>query len=180
MEENPLARLSPREMDCLRLAADLRGSKDIGARLGITEGTVNGYINDAMRKLGANNRNDAARIFRENATTPSPIKSGARISRVVQADAHQPMMLAGGGARQSIPDIDAWSGAAQTETTQASGSGGRTGRFHILRGERQRNDLSKTQRLMWMAVASVVAIVIFASSAFVIDSLTRLAVAIRR
>jgi two-component system response regulator DesR len=57
--------LSDRERRVLRLAADGLSSAAIGAQLGLSEGTVRNYLSDAILKLGAANRVEAARIARE-------------------------------------------------------------------------------------------------------------------
>lgn len=58
--------LTDRERQALRLAGDGRKSADIAAALGISEGTVRNYLSDAMAKLGASTRVEAARMAREN------------------------------------------------------------------------------------------------------------------
>lgn len=55
-------RLSPREKECLRLVPELRSSKAIAQRLGLTPNTANEYIKSAMKKLGASDRYEAARL----------------------------------------------------------------------------------------------------------------------
>jgi DNA-binding CsgD family transcriptional regulator len=72
--EEGAARLTPREKECLRLVAAGRPSKDIGRRLGISQHTVDGYLDEARRKLGATDRFEAARRFRDaelHAAVPS-------------------------------------------------------------------------------------------------------------
>jgi two-component system response regulator DesR len=56
--------LTDRERQVLRLAGDGMASGDIGAELGLSEGTVRNYLSEAISKLGANNRVEAARIAR--------------------------------------------------------------------------------------------------------------------
>jgi DNA-binding CsgD family transcriptional regulator len=56
-ETNP--ELSPRELDCLALAAQGRTSIGIGHALGISPRTVDEYIAGACRKLGVRNRTQA-------------------------------------------------------------------------------------------------------------------------
>ncbi len=56
--------LSDRERQVLRLAADGRSSAEIAAGLHLSEGTVRNYLSEAISKLGAANRIDAARIAR--------------------------------------------------------------------------------------------------------------------
>ncbi|MER3483831.1 MAG: DNA-binding response regulator, partial [Meiothermus sp.] len=40
-------------------------SAEIAAKLGLSEGTVRNYLSEAISKLGASNRVEAARIARE-------------------------------------------------------------------------------------------------------------------
>lgn len=54
-------RLTPRERECLSLVARHLGSKEIARELGISPHTVDGYLDEARRKLGAATRRDAAR-----------------------------------------------------------------------------------------------------------------------
>ncbi|MEG8023357.1 LuxR C-terminal-related transcriptional regulator [Sphingomonas aurantiaca] len=63
MEEPRIDRLSNRHRDVLRGVAALRKTKQIAADLGIAPGTVDGYIAEAVRILGATDRGDAARML---------------------------------------------------------------------------------------------------------------------
>jgi two-component system response regulator DesR len=56
--------LSDRERSILQRAADGRSSAEIAAELRLSEGTVRNYLSEAIAKLGAANRIDAARIAR--------------------------------------------------------------------------------------------------------------------
>jgi two-component system response regulator DesR len=60
-EDDPL---TDRERQVLRLAGEGAPSGDIAAELGLTEGTVRNYLSEAISKLGASNRVEAARIAR--------------------------------------------------------------------------------------------------------------------
>lgn len=60
-EQDPL---SDRERQVLRLAAEGATSGDIAANLRLSEGTVRNYLSEAISKLGASNRVEAARIAR--------------------------------------------------------------------------------------------------------------------
>jgi two-component system response regulator DesR len=60
-DEDPL---TDRERAILQRAADGRSSADIAADLRLSEGTVRNYLSEAIAKLGAANRIDAARIAR--------------------------------------------------------------------------------------------------------------------
>lgn len=54
--------LTPREADCLELAADGATIEDIAARAHLSSGTVRNYLSSAITKLGAANRHDACAI----------------------------------------------------------------------------------------------------------------------
>src|SRR5690554_493682 len=61
-EEDPL---TDRERQVLRLASDGASTAGIAESLGLSEGTVRNYLSEAISKLGAANRIEAARIARE-------------------------------------------------------------------------------------------------------------------
>jgi len=56
--------LTDRERQVLRLAADGLSSADIAATLTLSEGTVRNYLSEAISKLGAQNRVEAANLAR--------------------------------------------------------------------------------------------------------------------
>ncbi len=60
-DEDPL---SDRERQILQRAGDGRSSAEIANELRLSEGTVRNYLSEAIAKLGAANRVDAARIAR--------------------------------------------------------------------------------------------------------------------
>jgi DNA-binding CsgD family transcriptional regulator len=70
----PLARLTTRELDVLRLLAAGRGNKDIGATLFISAKTASLHVSNIMAKLGAASRIEAAAIAHQQgiAAEPSP------------------------------------------------------------------------------------------------------------
>lgn len=57
--------LTDRERQVLREAGEGASSAAIAARLGLSEGTVRNYLSDAIAKLGAANRVEAARLARQ-------------------------------------------------------------------------------------------------------------------
>lgn len=50
---------SPRQMDCMRLAAQGLTSVEIAAKLNLSKGTVDNYVAQAIRLVGAKRRIDA-------------------------------------------------------------------------------------------------------------------------
>ncbi len=57
--------LTNRERQVLRLAGEGRSSAQIAETLFLSEGTVRNYLSEAIHKLDANNRTEAARIARQ-------------------------------------------------------------------------------------------------------------------
>lgn len=57
--------LTDRERQVLRHAGDGLASADIAAMLNLSEGTVRNYLSEAINKVGASNRTEAARIARQ-------------------------------------------------------------------------------------------------------------------
>lgn len=63
VEQDPL---TDREREVLRRAAEGESSAEMAAALGLSPGTVRNYLSEAISKLGAGNRVEAARIARRN------------------------------------------------------------------------------------------------------------------
>jgi two-component system response regulator DesR len=57
--------LTDRERQVLRMAAEGMATLEIASRIGLSDGTVRNYLSEAISKLGAANRVEAARIARE-------------------------------------------------------------------------------------------------------------------
>ncbi len=57
--------LTDRERQVLRYAGEGATGAEIAAKLNLSEGTVRNYLSEAISKLGAANRTDAARIARQ-------------------------------------------------------------------------------------------------------------------
>lgn len=58
--------LTNKERKALRLAADGKSTSEIAQALFVAEGTARNYLSEAISKLSASNRIDAARIARQN------------------------------------------------------------------------------------------------------------------
>jgi len=56
---SPLAKLTPRERDVMRLMAQAKGNKEISALLGISVGTAKTHLRHIFRKLGVSDRTGA-------------------------------------------------------------------------------------------------------------------------
>ncbi len=63
-EDLRLARLTPKEVACLRLVGQRMSSKEIASELGIAKTSVDTYCNRARAKLEVGGRQEAARLVR--------------------------------------------------------------------------------------------------------------------
>lgn len=68
----PSESLTPRQVECLRLVWERRTSKEIAAELGLSKGTVDTYIFEAVAVLGARNRREAAAMLFDAAPDATP------------------------------------------------------------------------------------------------------------
>ena len=72
-EKSPLDDLTPRERSVLDLVAKGKSNRQIANRLGLTEGTVKGYVSILLDKLGVQDRTQAALLavsLKRGATSP--------------------------------------------------------------------------------------------------------------
>ena len=86
MDQSTYDSLTPRELECLRLARD-RPTKEIVRVTALAPNTVDTYIRRATEKLGVNRR-QAARLVADHETCPPPVISqSSRLSdRVPNGD----------------------------------------------------------------------------------------------
>ena len=68
--QSPLDQLTPRERSVLDLLAQGRSNRQIANRLGLTEGTVKGYVSILLDKLGVQDRTQAALLAVSLKRTP--------------------------------------------------------------------------------------------------------------
>lgn len=143
----PAARLSPRQLDCLRLVWSRRAtSKEIAAELGISKSTVDKYIAEAIELTGARDRRQAAAmVFGETPTLPGEGREIAP-AETPPAEYHSHSARVSAQAASPLPDASSI-GAVP---------------FWPASGERRRlNTLSLLQtlgRIGLIAVASLVAL----------------------
>ena len=127
-QDSSFERLSPRMRECLRLVYRRRTTKEIAAALVLSPGTVDGYVAEAVRLLGARNRVEAAeRLHAWEAVPPSDF--APQSTGVVAVPLDQPVASdSGAGRRTPLP-------------IRQQGATG--------------NDLSILQRLGWILVLAI-------------------------
>ncbi len=149
-------RLTRRHRECLRGVRDLKGSKEIADELGIEKSTVDSYLTEAVKVLGARNRRDAALQWAAyDAAGPDLSHSSAR--EIVQDIT--PHKIGGDSARLSgsvavlpstvLPDevIVGAPGVSEEPLSKPRSSGIR---LPFRRKGQRGNDLSVGDRLIWI------------------------------
>jgi DNA-binding CsgD family transcriptional regulator len=169
MVKSSIARLTARHRDCLQLVVLNHSTKEIALLLKLSPNTVDGYISEAKDILGASSRRDAARIFRENARQRAPQGFRGNFSRVdfEQDSPSFPLSVSEEGLR-SATKSESGPQSFYTRIMPDHDS------FHWFRGAREHNSLKPHQRLLWIAIASLVAAIIFLVALNIIDTLARL------
>jgi DNA-binding CsgD family transcriptional regulator len=169
MVKAPIERLTARHRDCLRLVGANHSTKEIALALRLSPNTVDGYISGAKEIMGAATRRDAARAFQAFCLSSDPLNLGGKFSRVVSADIAPPHSL--GEHEASLRFA-----ASVAPGLPLPKVGGRfeNNSFHLFRGVRERNSLSSRQRLIWIALGSLIAAMILVAGVTSIDTLARL------
>ncbi|MGP7796370.1 helix-turn-helix domain-containing protein [Sphingomonas sp. CLY1604] len=149
-------RLTRRHRDCLRGVRDLKGSKEIAEDLGIEKSTVDSYLTEAVKLIGARNRRDAAlqwaRHEAENAqlsasqTTIIPVeaapdKIGGHSARLSEPAAVSPLPVSPDELIVGAP------GVPEEPPSRQRSSGIR---LPFRRKGQRDNDLSVGDRLIWI------------------------------
>jgi DNA-binding CsgD family transcriptional regulator len=147
-----IARLTPGQLDCLRLVDQHLSSKEIAAELSISPHTVDQRIRQALHTLGVERRSQAARIV-------------AQYSGPYQRLIHQSPYIPG-EPQSGHPE------AAVSHQIRHAGRAGETGGASFLTEQRPvsfrpslqppfatrsnpRNEMSVGQRLFWIAAIAI-------------------------
>ncbi len=147
-----VARLSPGQLDCLRLVDQHLSSKEIAAELKISPHTVDQRVRQALQILGVERRTQAARMV-------------AQHSGPYQRLIHQPPHI-------EAASFDAHPGAAVSHQIRHADRAGEVGGASFLTEQRPasfwpslqppfatrsnpRNEMSVGQRLFWIAAIAI-------------------------
>ena len=152
-----IARLSPGQIDCLRMVDAHLSSKEIAAKLGISSHTVDQRIRQSLHILEVERRSQAARMVARHA----PFDPDQPYQRLI----HQPPHIEAGSA------ADEYAGAVSTQIRHADRAG-RVGTAGFITEQRSanfrpflqppfatrsnpRNEMSVGQRLFWIAAIAI-------------------------
>lgn len=127
-------RLTPRQLQCLALVAQLLTSKEIAKRLGISKPMVDQHIATAVETLGVGSRREAAALVFQDPM----IESGVDPVRVTPSPSDQ----------QDEP------------TTSPAAPWHRRLRWPVATAESPRNDLSVASTVAWIVIIAVAALVV--------------------
>jgi len=149
-------RLSRRHRECLKGVRDLKGSKEIADELGIEKSTVDSYLTEAVKIIGARNRRDAALQWAEHDQQPAKLSAG---SETIIAPEHDPDKIGGHSVRlaaaaghlpsMATPD-EIIVGAADSTAASPSRPTPSVFRLPFRRKGQRGNDLSVGDRLIWI------------------------------
>lgn len=172
--------LTRRHRECLRGVKALKGSKEIAAELGLGKSTVDSYLAEAVRLLGARNRREAALALAEHEAGFAPESDADENDQVIEIEGES-------HPDKIIPDSTGLvpPAAAMPETMAPDGStvGGamQGGHVHasprlffpIRRPGQLRNDMGVTERLLWVPTIAIALAIGFGMLATGLDVMTR-------
>lgn len=157
MDADRFARLAPRHRECLRLVSQLKSSKQIAVELGIAPGTVDRYLTEAAELLGVRGRAAAANLLAKHENPPHGNQGGESSGVVAPSPA------------PAIP-IAPQPVAATTIPTPS----GPSFRLPLRRKGEIGNDLTKSQRLMWIPLLATATVIGFGTLVTALDTLAGL------
>lgn len=170
MGGNRFERLTPRQRECLRLVRDLQSTKQIAATLGIRPGTVNGYLDDAVAVLGAQDRRNAALEF-ANYERLDPEKFGGDSNRFEHDSSGDPTFGAGRVGQAATQNrvqeervpfevIPERSVPRQSQLPWSQGG--------------SRNELTLSQRAFWVIAIALAIMMVFGSFIAAFEGISRI------
>lgn len=136
MNPERIESLSKRQLECLRGVAALKRSKEIASELGISAGTVDNYIAEAVGHLGARSRREAALALAEHEEA-APGKSRVGTTGVV------------------APPVDAAPSPSPSAVVELSPATSWFQRLPLRREGQVENELRPAERLFWILAISV-------------------------
>lgn len=165
MDESPeslvaakVARLTPVQLETMRLVQQRLTTKEIADRLGVSDHAVASRIKDALARLGTNRRSVGAAIL-DAYDRQTPPSAGGQSQGVANSDLSQPMPLptTSDPLPTQEPMRDSFSRAWPSVRQQ---------RWPIDLEGGAENDLSKPMRLFWIVAIAIAAPMILANLAF--------------
>jgi DNA-binding CsgD family transcriptional regulator len=166
-----VARLTPGQLDCLRLVDQHLSSKEIAAELGISPHTVDQRVRQALATLGVERRAQAARIV---AQYSGPYQRLIHQSPYIEPSARTGQSEAAVSNQIRHADRAGKAGEAGFLTEQRPASFRPSLQLPFATRSNPRNEMSVGQRLFWIVVIAIGAA--FAAGMYLagLESLARL------
>jgi DNA-binding CsgD family transcriptional regulator len=147
-----VARLTPGQLDCLRLVDQLLSSKEIATELQISPHTVDQRIRQALATLGVERRNQAARIV---AQYRGPHQRLIHQSPYIETAPQNGHPEAAVGIQIRHADRAGEAGGAGFLTEQRPASFWPSLQLPVTTRSNPRNEMSVGQRLFWIAAIAI-------------------------
>ena len=147
-----VARLSPGQLDCLRLVAQHLSSKEIAAELGISPHTVDQRIRQSLQILGVERRAQAARIVDQYS---EPYQRLIHQSPYIEIEGAQGHPEAAVSHQIRHADRAGEAGGPGFLTEQRPASFWPSLQLPFATRSNPRNEMSVGQRLFWIAMIAI-------------------------
>ena len=179
MTPERFALLTRRHRECLRGVKALKGSKEIAAELGLGKSTVDSYLAEAVRLLGARNRREAALALAEYEVdeTEKVIDENDQVIEIVEEEDPDKIIPDSVGLVSDTPAV-AVPSAPDGSTVGGAVQGGHV---HVSprlslpfrRQGQTRNDMNIAERLFWIPTIAIALAIGFGMLATGLDVMTR-------
>ncbi|MEO7814320.1 MAG: helix-turn-helix transcriptional regulator [Sphingomicrobium sp.] len=148
----PVSRLTPGQLDCLRLVDQHLSSKEIAVELGISSHTVDQRIRGALQILGVERRAQAARLI---AGELEPYQRLIHQSPHIEGSSDPAQFDAAVGYQIRHADRAGKAGGSGFNTEQKPGSNWSSLPLPFATRSHPRNQLSVGQRLLWIVLIAM-------------------------
>jgi len=147
-----VSRLTPGQLDCLRLVDQHLSSKEIAVELGISSHTVDQRIRGALQTLGVERRSQAARLVAQEL---GPYQRLIHQSPHIEGSANSDQFDAAVGFQIRHADRAGKIGGSGFNTEQKSGFNRSSLPLPFATRSHPRNELSVGQRLLWIVLIAI-------------------------
>ena len=151
-DSSPVSRLTPGQLDCLRLVNQHLSSKEIAVELGISSHTVDQRIRGALQILGVERRSQAARLV---AQEHGPYQRLIHQSPHIEASPNSDQFDAAVGFQIRHADRAGKAGGSGFNTEQKPGFNWSSLPLPFATRSHPRNELSVGQRLLWIVLIAI-------------------------
>jgi len=151
-DPSPVSRLTPGQLDCLRLVSQHLSSKEIAIELGISSHTVDQRIRGALHILGVERRSQAARLVTQEL---GPYQRLIHQSPHIEAPPNSDQFDAAVGFQIRHADRAGEAGGSGFNTEQKPGFNWSSLPLPFATRSHPRNELSVGQRLLWIVLIAI-------------------------